>query len=95
MMPTEYGYTYDENGHVLTYKGVQSGYWCVYTRDWHGNVLSHIDSSGEWYKFTRDEAGKILTYEDCDGDWYKLIRDEAGEIVSKESGVREPSEFLS
>ena len=62
------GSTYDPNGNVLSFRGI-NGYWNEYTRDAHGRVLTYKDSDGYWSEYTYDAHGRVLTYKNSDGCW--------------------------
>jgi YD repeat-containing protein len=52
-----FGCVYDKTGRLLTYR-VETGFWCVYTRDVNGRVLTCITSAGCREDYTYDAAGK-------------------------------------
>jgi YD repeat-containing protein len=55
------GYTYDENGNLLTFRN-STGYWWERTYDAAGRVLTYRDSTGDWSEYTYDENGWIISY---------------------------------
>jgi YD repeat-containing protein len=71
------GLTYDDNGHVLTYKD-SIGYSYEFTRDTRGHVLTYKDSDGLSYEYTRDTRGHVLTFKDSDDYSYERTYDTHG-----------------
>ena len=51
------GYTYDHNGNVLSFRGI-NGDWSEYTRDAQSRVLTYKDSYGCWRGFSNEDIDK-------------------------------------
>ena len=81
------GSTYDPNGNVLSFRGINSG-WFVYTRDTHGRVLTYKDSDGYGSEYTRDTHGRVLTYKNSDGCWRGFSSEEIDKERARLKQVR-------
>ena len=68
-----FGYTYDSNNNLLTYKD-SYGYWSEYTYNINNNVLTYKNSTGNWCEYTYNINNNVLTYKDSYGYFKVLIQ---------------------
>ena len=81
------GSTYDHNGSVLSFRGID-GYWSEYTRDAQGDALTFKNSTGDWFVYTRDAQGRDLTYKNSDGCWRGFSNEEIDKERARLKQVR-------